>query len=169
MYSLVFILVPNNWSRNCPELVAYSVLSALLSLHLAHQGNANQYNSSEKLRQKPKRQRTHADKDVKQGNTPWPHSPPLPHLLSISIPTSTSHNYFISFSESVSSISLGPPPCYLTSLDLWIVVWLSCILWLISTYRWAHNRHVLLDITSLRMIFSSYIHLHKKLDINNPK
>ncbi|EDL21591.1 mCG144709, partial [Mus musculus] len=34
--------------------------------------------------------------------------------------------------------SKHPPldlPCYLASLDLWIVRWLSCTLWLMSTYK----------------------------------
>ena len=33
-------------------------------------------------------------------------------------------------------------PCYLASLGLWIVVWVSCTLWLISTYKWLHTMHV---------------------------
>lgn len=37
---------------------------------------------------------------------------------------------------------------------LWIVVWLSCTLWLIPSYKWIHTMHYFwVWVTSLRIIF----------------
>jgi hypothetical protein len=37
-------------------------------------------------------------------------------------------------------------PCYLASLSLWVVAWVSCTLWLITTYNCVHIIHVLLGL-----------------------
>ena len=37
-------------------------------------------------------------------------------------------------------------PTYLASLSQWIVAWVSCTLWLISTYMWVHTMHVPLGL-----------------------
>jgi hypothetical protein len=54
--------------------------------------------------------------------------------------------------------------CYLASLGLWIVAWLSWSSWLISIYKWVCIMHILrVLVMSLRMIFSGSIHLLEKL------
>jgi hypothetical protein len=47
------------------------------------------------------------------------------------------------------------PPCYLASLGLLIVEWLSCTLWLIVTYKQVHTRHVFLGLGYLTQSDSS--------------
>jgi hypothetical protein len=44
-------------------------------------------------------------------------------------------------------------PYYPVSLDLWIVAWQFCTLWLMSTYKWAHKIHNFLALSYLRMIY----------------
>ena len=61
-----------------------------------------------------------------------------PPLMSILLP----------FWERLKHPSLGSL-FYLASLYVWIVAWLSCILWLISTYKWVHTMHVLLGLRYL--------------------
>ena len=41
------------------------------------------------------------------------------------------------------------PPYYLVSLGLRIVAWLSCTLWLMSTYKWVYTMHVFLGLAYL--------------------
>jgi hypothetical protein len=38
------------------------------------------------------------------------------------------------------------PAYYLVPLVLWIIAWLSCILWLMSIYKWVHTLPVLLAL-----------------------
>ena len=42
--------------------------------------------------------------------------------------------------------SFGSSLLFIVSLGLWIVVWVSCDLWLISTYQWVHTMYVLLGL-----------------------
>jgi hypothetical protein len=85
----------------------------------------------------------------------WPFIPPLvswstPPLSPL--PPSASQNYSIPSSQRGSSV------CHLSCtafLGLWSVAWVSCILWLMSTYKWIHTIMSFSDwVTSLRMIFS---------------
>lgn len=67
------------------------------------------------------------------------------HILS-PIPSSTQFpTYFdlqnlfcFPFWERIKHLSLCPP-CYLASLDLLIIAWLFCNLWLISIYKWVYT------------------------------
>lgn len=38
------------------------------------------------------------------------------------------------------------PPCYLASLGLWVIPWVSCTSWVMSTYKWVHTMHVPLGL-----------------------
>jgi hypothetical protein len=68
--------------------------------------------------------------------------------------------FYIPFEAEFNHLCLGLPFCS-ASLELWGVEWVSCILWLTSTYHWVHTiRACPLGnwVTSLRMIFSSCTH-----------
>ena len=68
--------------------------------------------------------------------------------------------FYFSFRKRFSYLPQGP--CYLASLGLWIVAWLSCTLWLISTYKLVQTMHILLGLGYCTWddIFSSTI-LHE--------
>jgi hypothetical protein len=53
------------------------------------------------------------------------------------------------FGERFNHPPLWPPFYLIDSLGLLITVWLSCTLWLISTYNWLHTMHVLVVLSYL--------------------
>jgi hypothetical protein len=75
--------------------------------------------------------------------------PPVPNLTSS--PAQSPYSIYpwckiyFPFSVRFKRASLGPP-CYLASMSLWFVTWLSCTLWIIFTYKWICTMFVFLGL-----------------------
>lgn len=75
---------------------------------------------------------------------------PDPHLCSLTHPISLP---VLSFHLPMTTLFpllrfTGPPlgSHYLVSLGLWIVIWFPYTLWLMSTIKWVHTMHVVVDL-----------------------
>lgn len=68
---------------------------------------------------------------------------PIPSPTQVPTPIYLQYLFYFSFWERVNHL------CYLSSFDLWIIVWLSCSLWLIFTYKWIHTMHLILGLDCL--------------------
>lgn len=69
-------------------------------------------------------------------------SPSSPPVLLRSLSPSTSNDCLVFPSEWDSCILPRDPLIIQLLWGLWIVVWLSCTLWLMSTYSWVHTIYV---------------------------
>lgn len=87
---------------------------------------------------------------------------PLPPLFEpCLLPAYTPLSILIPFLSEIQECLLGS-----TSWNLWIVVCLSCILWLLLTYKWVHSMHIF-QIPSICMkihgvlLLNSWIVFHR--------